>query len=93
MGKVLSVEREPQGYSHFPHQDISLQISTKRLYESSTASIKNRAHTRIEWRTSSYLGPLEDVVLGWSCGDIGRCEVALVEDADLVRLKGTNNGM
>jgi len=42
---------------------------------------------------SSNLGPLEDVILGWSCGDIGRGEVALVEGADLVRLKGTDDGM
>jgi hypothetical protein len=43
--------------------------------------------------SSSNLGPLEDVIFGWPCGDIGRSEVALVEGADLVRLKGTDDGM
>lgn len=42
---------------------------------------------------STDLGPLEDVIFGWSYGDVGRREVALVEDAYLVRLKGTDDGM
>ena len=41
----------------------------------------------------SDLDPLEDVVFGWSCGGIGRSEVTLMEDADLVMLEGTDDAM
>ena len=41
----------------------------------------------------SDLGPLEDIIFGWPSGDIGRSEVALVEGADLVRPKCTDDGM
>jgi hypothetical protein len=45
------------------------------------------------WLGTSDLGPLEDFIFGWPSGDIGRSEVALVEDAHLVRLKGTDDAM
>ena len=39
------------------------------------------------------LCPLEDVIFGRPCGDIACGEVALVEDAHLVRLEGTDDAM
>lgn len=41
----------------------------------------------------SDLGPPEDVVFAWPCRGIGPSEVALVKDANLVRLEGTDDGV
>jgi hypothetical protein len=43
--------------------------------------------------TPSDLGPLGDVFFGGPNWDVGRSEIALVEGADLVGLKGTDDGM
>ena len=53
------------------------------------------ARVSMAWKgeTSSDLGPLENVIFGWSYGEIGRSDVALVEHAYLVRPKGTDDAM